>query len=79
MNFPLQYTCIQHVLLLSFVVTLSTGLIAGIVVVCAVVILLTFLAGCGGGVIAHVVYMKKSKQSTGVWCVVCARMKEGCS
>ena len=43
---------------------LYTGLIAGIVVVCAVVILLTFLAGCGVGVIVHVVHQKKSKQLT---------------
>ena len=50
-------------------ITLSTGLIAGIVVVCVVVYLLTFLAGCGVGVIGHVVYQKKSKQSTGVLCV----------
>ena len=47
---------------------LPTGLIAGIVVVCVVVYLLTFLAGCGVGVIGHVVYQKKSKQSTGVLC-----------
>ena len=46
---------------------LSTGLIVGIVVVCVVVILLTFLAGCGVGVIVHVVYQKKSKQSTSMW------------
>ena len=50
-------------------ITLSTGLITGIVVVCVVVYLLTFLAGCGVGVIGHVVYQKKSKQSTGVLCV----------
>ena len=52
----------------AITITLSTGLIAGIVVVCVVVILLTLLAGCGGGVIGHVVYQKKSKQSTGVLC-----------
>ena len=50
-------------------ITLSTGLIAGIVVVCVVVYLLTLLAGCGVGVIGHAVYQKKSKQSTGVLCV----------
>ena len=52
--------------LLSSVVTtsLSTGLIAGIGVVCVVVILLAFLTGCGVGVIVLVVYQKKSKQST---------------
>ena len=49
--------------------SLSPGLIAGIVVVCVVVILLTLLAGCGVGVIGYVVYQKKSKQSTGVLCV----------
>ena len=49
---------------------LSTGLIAGIVVVCAV-ILLTFLAGCGVGVIVHVVYRKNSKQSKSVLLCVC--------
>ena len=38
-------------------------------VVCVVVILLTFLAGCGVGVIVLVVYQKKSKQSTGMLCV----------
>ena len=56
----------EFLCLLSSVVTitLSTGLIAGIVVVCVVVILLTFLAGCGVGVIVHVVYQKKSKQSS---------------
>ena len=59
-----------HLLSSAVTITLSSGLIAGIVVVCVVVILLTFLAGCGGGVIAHVVYMKKSQQSTGVWCGV---------
>ena len=53
----------------AITITLSTGLIAGIVVVCVVVILLTFLAGCGVGVIGYVVYQKKSKQSTGVLCV----------
>ena len=47
---------------------LSTGLIAGIVVVCVVVNLLTFLAGCGVGVIGYVVYQKKSKQTTSVLC-----------
>ena len=50
-------------------ITLSTGLIAGIVVVCVVVYLLTFLSGCGVGVIGHVVYQKKFKESTGVLCV----------
>ena len=45
-------------------ITLSTGLIAGIVVVCVVVYLLTFLSGCGVGVIGHVVYRKKSKHTT---------------
>ena len=56
----------EFLCLLSSVVTitLSTGLIAGIGVVCVVVILLTFLAGCGVGVIVLVVYQKKSKQST---------------
>ena len=49
--------------------TLSTGLIAGIVVVCVVVNFLTFLAGCGVGVIGHVVYQKKSKHSTSGLCV----------
>ena len=50
-------------------ITLPTCLIAGIVVVCIVVYLLTFLAGCEVGVIGYVVYQKKSKQSTGVLCV----------
>ena len=50
-------------------ITLSTGLIAGIVVVCFVVYLLTFLAGCGVGVMGYVVYQKKSKQLKGVLCV----------
>ena len=49
--------------------TMSTGLITGIVVVCVVVYFLTFLAGCGVGVMGLIVYQKKSKQSTGVLCV----------
>ena len=49
--------------------TLSAGLIAGIVVVCVVVYLLTFLAGCGVGVMAYVVYQKKSEHSTSGLCV----------
>ena len=52
----------------AITITVSTGLIAGIVVVCVVVILLTFLAGCGVGVIGYVVY-QKTKESTGVLCV----------
>ena len=50
-------------------ITLSTGLTGGIVVVCLVVNLLTFLAGCAVGVMGYVVYQKKSKQLTGVLCV----------
>ena len=56
---------------------LSTGLVAGIVVVCVVVILLTFLADCGVGVIVHVVYQKKSKQSTSMWCA-CTLLRRPC-
>ena len=65
-------SCVCHgvpcLLSSAITITLSTGLTAGIVVVCVVVILLTLLAGCGGGVIGHVVYQKKTKQSTGVLC-----------
>ena len=67
--------CYSVPCLLSSAVTItlymSTGLIAGIVVVCVVVYLLTFLAGCGGGVlvIEHIVYQKKTKQSTCMLCV----------
>ena len=67
-----KYVYILYVYyLFSFIAMtiLSPGLIAGIVVVCVVVYLLTFLAGCGGGVIGYVVYQKKTKQSTGVLCV----------
>ena len=49
-------------------------------VVCVVVILLTFLAGCGVGAIVLIVYQKRSKPSTSMLCtVLCSTVGVLCS
>ena len=54
---------------------LSAALIAGIVVASVVVILLTFTAGLGVGVIAHSLYRKRSTHTSREWLCTCLSPK----
>ena len=54
---------------------LSAALTAGIVVASVVVILLTFLAGFGAGVIAHSLYKKNFTHTSREWLCTCLSTK----